>query len=606
MVHYSADLPLILSGDASPYGVGAVLAHVMPDGREAPIAFGSRTLQAAEKNYSQLDKEALSIIFGIKKFNQFLSGRQFMIFTDHKPLLGLFNPSKPISNHISPRMLRWSLMLGAYQYNIKYREGKKHQNADALSRLPLNDISGHVPDIPEILYCGEGEIQFLITSHDIAKATGKDPVLSKVLWHIQRKDTDLSDKSDQFKPFSSRIRELSVHGKCLLWGTRVIIPDIFRSRLLGMLHEVHQGMSAMKSTARSYFWWPGLDKDIEMTAKSCEKCCQNSKHPPSAEAKSWPTTSRPWSRLHIDYAGPLLGTNFLIIVDAHSKWVEVKMTANTSSEKTIKLMRDVFATHGIPDTVVSDNGRNFVSGEFESFLESNGIRHIRTAPYHPSSNGQAERFVQTIKSHLKKMPSTNINRHLANILLRLRTTPNPASGESPAEILMGRKLRTIFDQIHPGNHKFSENSVGNEKLESTKRSRCFNTGDYVWFRNFGKGEKWLPGMVRTAGARNYEIEVNGEMQPRHIDQLRSRVPSPITSTDHQNVTPPTSVPPDPQQDREKEGNSNNTAAENILPDRLNEGATVAEPKQAATQSTRPQRQRDIPARLKDYLMGEEL
>lgn len=112
LVHYSADLPLILSGDASPYGVGAVLAHVMPDGREAPIAFGSRTLQVAEQKYSQLDKEALSIVFGIKKFNQFLSGRQFTILTDHKPLLGLFNPTKPISDHMSPRMLRWSLMLG--------------------------------------------------------------------------------------------------------------------------------------------------------------------------------------------------------------------------------------------------------------------------------------------------------------------------------------------------------------------------------------------------------------------------------------------------------------------------------------------------------------
>lgn len=130
----------------------------------------------------------------------------------------------------------------------------------------MKEVSGHVPNIPEILYCGEGETQFLIISREIAKATGRDPILSKVLWHIKRKETDLPDKSDHFKPYNTRVNELSVNGQCLLWGTRVIIPEIFRSRMLDILHEVHQGMSAMKSTARSYFRWPGLDKDIEMIA----------------------------------------------------------------------------------------------------------------------------------------------------------------------------------------------------------------------------------------------------------------------------------------------------------------------------------------------------
>ncbi|XP_037943047.1 uncharacterized protein K02A2.6-like [Teleopsis dalmanni] len=293
LVHYSTDLSLILCGDASPYGVGVVLAHKMPDESEAPIAFGSRTLQGAERNYSQLDKEALAIMFGVQKFLQFLSGRQFTIMTDHKPLVGLFNPEKPISQHISPRMLRWSLKLGASQYEIKFREGKHHQNGDALSRLPLNDVKLQIPEIPEILYCNEVEEQFLITAKDIAQATRRDPVLSK------------------FKPFVNKIQELSVNAQCLLGGGRVIIPAIQRPRILEMLHEVHQGMSAMKAVARSYFWWPGLDEDIEMLARRCEKCACNKKNPPVAAGKPWPATLRPWSRLHIDYAGPFMGTNFL-------------------------------------------------------------------------------------------------------------------------------------------------------------------------------------------------------------------------------------------------------------------------------------------------------
>lgn len=101
------------------------------------------------------------------------------------------------------------------------------------------------------------------------------------------------DKSYPFKSYNHKLRELCINKGCLLWATRVVIPEAFCSRMLEMLHEVHQGMSAMKSTARSYFWWPGLDKDIGMTAKLCEKYCQNSKLPTSAEAKPWPATSRP-------------------------------------------------------------------------------------------------------------------------------------------------------------------------------------------------------------------------------------------------------------------------------------------------------------------------
>lgn len=301
-----------------------------------------------------------------------------------------------------------------------------------------------------------------------------------------------------------------------------------------------------------------------------------------------------------------MGINFLIIVDSHSKWVEAKVTGDTSSRRTIELIRDVFATHGIPDTIVSDNGRNFVSGEFESFLLANGIKHIRTAPYHPSSNGQAERFVQTIKSLLKKMPDTNINKNLANILLRLRTTPNPTTGESPAEILMGRKLRTIFDKIHPGNDRTSGNLERDEKFESTKENRSFNAGALVWARNFGRGEKWLPDTVRTAGARNYEVEVEGELHLRHVDQLRSRVSSPTTKANNQNRTPPTAVALDSNSSQEEDVILEDTATSNIVPVPVTEGVDLSEVERAATASTRPQRRRDIPTRLKDYLIREEL
>ena len=137
LTHFDPELPLTLARDASNYGVGAVLAHTLPDGSEKPIAYASRTLNAAEKNYSQLEKEGLSCIFGVKKFYNYLFGHHFDLVTDHKTLLRLLSVEKTTSPQASARIRRWSLFLSRFKYTIKFRGTKEHANADALSRLPL-------------------------------------------------------------------------------------------------------------------------------------------------------------------------------------------------------------------------------------------------------------------------------------------------------------------------------------------------------------------------------------------------------------------------------------------------------------------------------------
>ena len=137
LAHFDPDLPLLLACDASAYGVGAVLAHRLPDGSEKPIGYVSRTLNSAERNYSQLEKEGLSCIFGIKKFYSYLFGHLFTLITDHKPLLGLLNKHKPTSQHASARVRRWALYLSMFEYTLQFRNTTAHANADALSRLPL-------------------------------------------------------------------------------------------------------------------------------------------------------------------------------------------------------------------------------------------------------------------------------------------------------------------------------------------------------------------------------------------------------------------------------------------------------------------------------------
>jgi len=176
----------------------------------------------------------------------------------------------------------------------------------------------------------------------------------------------------------------------------------------------------MKGMARSLVYWPGIDADIERIAKSCTECAKHAHAPPKCQNHHWEYLKGPWERIHIDYAGPVAGIMLLIIVDAFSKWVEVKATRSVTSCATIAILDELFATYGAPVTVVSDNGRQFVSSEFKTFLQSSGVRyHKLSAPYHPSTNGQVERYVQTVKDSLQKMETTQSTlQHDVNEFLR--------------------------------------------------------------------------------------------------------------------------------------------------------------------------------------------
>ena len=294
LAHYDPSLPLRLAGDVSQYGVGAVTSQVSLNGDERPVAYASRTLSASEQNYSQIEKKALSLICGLRKFHQYLYARNFTIITDHKPLLAILEPKKNIPTLAAARMQRWALLLSAYQYNLEYRSTTAHGNVDGLSRLPLfKDWDGQLGrSSSESSIYNICQVEYLpVTVKQLQSATKADAVLCKVLHYTKygwpSHFTSFGKIPEDLKPFWSRRLELTSEGQCILWGTRVVIPKKLYPTILQELHTAHPGIVHMKAIARSYVWWPGLDKAIEKQVKTCKSCQTVNNSPPKAPLYPW-------------------------------------------------------------------------------------------------------------------------------------------------------------------------------------------------------------------------------------------------------------------------------------------------------------------------------
>ena len=532
LTHYNPTLPLRLAADASQYGLGAVISHVLPSGEEKPIAFASRALTKSERNYSQIDKEALALVYGVRKFHTYLYGRDFTLVTDHKPLVSILGPKKGVPAVAAARLQRWAILLSAYKYHIEFRSTDAHGNADALSRLPLPTTTPVQPSETRMYHIRQIE-SLPVTSQAVRNATQRDPILSKVKIYTQKGWPE--QIPDTLKIYHSKMAELTVEEGCLLWGGRVIIPHSLKAKVMAELHKEHLGIAKMKAVARSYVWWRGIDRDLEQVAKSCSACAAVKQAPVKAPLHPWTWPSRPWERVHIDFAGPFLNKNFLIAVDAHSKWAEVVEMSQTTTAKTITALRHMFATHGIPEQLVSDNGPQFTSTEFVEFVKANGIKHTKSSPYHPATNGKAERFVRTFKEAMKTGRSGGLTlaHQLDNFLLTYRTTPHSTTGVPPCELLMGRSLHTRLDLLRPNLGRTVRQSQSRE-IEGSTRLRNFDIGAPVMARNFGgSGPDWVPGVIaQKIGPLTYLVDVSGgRLWKRHVDHIKDHQRSETVSDD---------------------------------------------------------------------------
>ncbi|KAG0720105.1 Transposon Tf2-6 polyprotein [Chionoecetes opilio] len=550
LVHFDQSTPIGISCDASNVGIGAVLFHRYSDGSERPIANVSKTLSKCQRNYSQIQKEALAIVFALKKFHQYLYGRHFVLVTDHKPLLALFGPTKATPALAVNRLARWALQLSQHDYSIEYRKTAHHGNANALSRLPTGTDScfdGEESDNDVDTICAINMINTqikLANATTLQKESAKDKVVSTIMrhsregWPPERRE----DKDSNVENFRGLADSLSTSNGCLLYGSRVVIPASLCDHVLQLLHLGHLGMQRMKQLARTAVYWPNIDRDIEKTSRNCSSCAQHQNKPAKPAIHPWMLPEKPWSRLHLDHAISFMGYNWLVVTDAYSKYPCIHSTQSISSKATIDLLEQDFAHFGYPHTLVTDNASSFLSEEFQTWCKERSITHLTGAPYHPATNGAAERLIQTFKQALRKS-SLPPKAALQEFLMQYRRTPT-SSGFSPSELLNNRQMRMRIDSLLPSPAHVAQ---GKQVKEAARHSRdgaahvarvasLYEVGGPCYTLYCGprrdKEPRWVPAIVvKRFGSRSFNVKVlpKGPVWRRHLEQLRPRYTSEVDS-----------------------------------------------------------------------------
>ncbi|XP_060599606.1 uncharacterized protein K02A2.6-like [Ruditapes philippinarum] len=460
--------------------------------------------------YAQVQREATAIYWAVHKYYPYLYGRKFTLITDCQALLSIFSPSKGIPATSAARIQRYAVYLSGFDYDIEYKNTKKHTNVDGMSRLPAPSILENESNFEEVFF-NEQFDKLPITSAQIKRETQREPILSRVYENVN-KGWSLNLNDPVLKGYHTRRNELTIQRGCLMWGIRVVIPEKLRGQVLDLLHCSHSGIVKMKNLARSYVWWPGIDSDIEHMVRQCQGCQMQQKMPEKVQLHPWENARSNFERVHVDFVGLFQGHMFLVIVCARSKWAEIEDLGNcTSAEKTVNVLRTIFSRYGIPKQLVSDNGVQFTE-LFAQFMKNNGIFHIRTAVAKPSTNGLVERLNGTFKSRIRamKFDKGDLNLKLANFLLTYRNSVHQSTQESPAMMFMGRSLRSKLDLLKPDIDGYVEKQRMKLATSESRNFREFKEGDSIIARDYRptSTEKMVIGTILSReGPLMYKIDI---------------------------------------------------------------------------------------------------
>ncbi|GFN76539.1 Pol polyprotein [Plakobranchus ocellatus] len=372
LAHYCAGRETIIAADTSNAGLGAVLLQIQPDGSRRPVSYISRSLTPAEKNHAVIEKEALAATWASERFSEYILGSTYTIETDHKPLVPLLTTKELYK--MPPRIQRFRLRLMRFSPNVIHVSGKQQITADALSRAPasapasapseedialVNDVDVMAKQTLDGLPASSRKLQDIITQQKC------DPEIVEVRNFCQRGWPAFLPQNPLFRQCWVNQRHLTTVNDLLLFNNRIVIPTNMRLDMLNKLHESHLGVTKCRALAKTSVWWPNISSQIEEMVRQCNVCA---KLRPNVKEPLLPSSfpEHPWSRVAMDLFD-LHGKTYLLLVDYHSRWPEIRLLDRLSSAAIIARLKSIFATHGIPDVLVSDNGPQFASAEFRKF-----------------------------------------------------------------------------------------------------------------------------------------------------------------------------------------------------------------------------------------------
>ena len=574
LTYFDTRKPTALFTDASPVGVNATLAQLDEEGRYRPVNIASRALTTTEMQYDQLEREAVAMHFGCTRFKIFLQGCHFTHFIDPEPLKHMMEKTK---REAPARVERIRLKLQGFDSTIKIVKGK-HNPADYLSRHPLPysscseaekecfaDVRNHIFVVAQML-------PEALTVTRVREALSKDPTLMKVVRLLQAGISVCPANDRSLTPFRPVWAELSMGAGLLFRGERVVLPQGLVKDAIHLAHEGHMGVQKTKQYLRSSVWFPKMDSLIEAAVYRCIPCQAVTPCPRREPLQMTPLPAEPWQLVAADIFGPLpSGEKILVLKCLRSKWPEVSVFLRnqaTNAEGVISAMEKLFAVHGIPDIIRTDNGPPFNSNAYKQFSRRFGFQTQKVTPLWPEANGQAEAFMKCLGKVIRTAHIENKDwkSALNSFLMAYRATPHPSTGVAPADLLYpGRRFKTLLPcQPNAGDRtsnvdKFHERAMARSKAyqdaRRNTRHSSLTLGDTVLVRQQKRNKLTsyynpkplqitaIKGSMITAVRNGLEIVRNSSFFKKIPPIQPSSVPAQVTGQARKSAAHPPSLTP---------------------------------------------------------------